>query len=372
MAAFRAMRAARLAELSGSSKSAAAISEWSSQGRLSLATAKTLSDSDRISVAEKLLGRTLSQEQRDALISAHKIGQSEGKGYLTYTDEQLREKAQLLRSVGFTSRERSILMRNGIAGSSLTSSEVAASMSQTKTFKMLSPYEQQSRLKNLTLRDQALRDVEKDAGTYSSMSAEDKSKYMTSVRALGDASRIAGETAGSVGDLKSAQVLTRDALARYEKVLKEKPGLLDSSLSRENLLDLRVRAGDTEGAAKSFVDNAKRDYAQNGFQNPESAMSAKYQELKQLAEAGPPRSVLEGEKSQNVYLSSGRPVQVTNASQYYLNQIRELQLMQKIVESKPSWLNVSTSQEQARIQSMINSAKQALQNRGYNFDELLK
>jgi hypothetical protein len=73
-----------------------------------------LNDSERLEASEILLGRQLTSEQKEAILAAHKVGT--GKGSRSYSQIELRQKAQLLKNAGLTSQEREILMRAGITG----------------------------------------------------------------------------------------------------------------------------------------------------------------------------------------------------------------------------------------------------------------
>jgi hypothetical protein len=371
VATFRAARLARVVELSKSVQVEAAATKLAKAGEAVMSTAGKLSDAERKGVAEVLLGRALSKEEQSALIAAHEVGKERGAGFFTYTPEELRDKARILRSAGFNSRERAILMRNGIAGSSSDSAGIRASMSQTKTFKMLPKYDQESRLKVFDLRDQLQREVDSQGYRFSSMTAAEKREYLRNVRGLAEANRVAGQSAASVGDLASGQTLTKDALAQYDRVLKNAPDMLASQRDREGLLDMRIRAGDIDGAAKTFVENAKADFEASGFKNANEALNENFQALKAQAEAGPSRSVLNNERGTEVSLTTRRPIAATNASSAYLNQMQELRTLDKILESKPPGLvNIDYARERARIQSLLEGVKRELRNRGYNPDQL--
>ncbi|WII72776.1 hypothetical protein QJS83_02690 [Bdellovibrio sp. 22V] len=85
-------------------------------GAVDLARAAKLTNAQRVSEAEKLLGRGLSEEQKKALIKAHEVGMDTGRGYGTYSPTDLKQKADILRTAGFNEAERDTLMRRGIAG----------------------------------------------------------------------------------------------------------------------------------------------------------------------------------------------------------------------------------------------------------------
>jgi hypothetical protein len=146
---------------------------------------------------------------------------------------------------------------------------------------------------------------------------------------------------------------------------------MNTPSARKTVLEMKIRAGDIDGAAKAFVENAKTDYEANGFRNAASALNENYQSLKTQAEAGPSRSVLSNEKGTDRSIATGQAIPATNAAAAYLKQIHQLETLDKILESKPSWLaNVDIARERARLRSFFENARRELKNRGYNPDQL--
>ncbi|WP_374027755.1 hypothetical protein ACES2J_17885 [Bdellovibrio bacteriovorus] len=82
-----------------------------------LEKAAKLSNIERVTAAEKSLGRSLSEAEKKALISAHEVGKGTGRGYGTYSKTDLSDKANILKNAGFKAEERDLLMRQGLAGS---------------------------------------------------------------------------------------------------------------------------------------------------------------------------------------------------------------------------------------------------------------
>lgn len=82
----------------------------------SLDDAGLLTLADRSKAAESVLKRTLNNEEKAALAKTHEVGIKEGRGYFAYTQEDINEKAKLLKEAGFSAPERRSLMENGIAG----------------------------------------------------------------------------------------------------------------------------------------------------------------------------------------------------------------------------------------------------------------
>lgn len=81
-----------------------------------LARVAKLSNAERLSEAEKVLGRSLSEHQKKALLEAHEVGAGTGRGYGTYSAADLKQKADILKTAGFSDAERDQLMRQGVAG----------------------------------------------------------------------------------------------------------------------------------------------------------------------------------------------------------------------------------------------------------------
>lgn len=99
-----------------------------------LTHAGQLSNSGRIQMTEEALGRSLTKNEKDALIRAHNIAPD--KGYFEYTPEELKEKTRILRETrkktgptgeeGFSNEEVSRILRIGAAGNSPADLRAAA------------------------------------------------------------------------------------------------------------------------------------------------------------------------------------------------------------------------------------------------------
>lgn len=83
-------------------------------------------DSDRIASAQQAVGRDLTQEERQAVLHAHEIGNGEpgrngsAAAVDNYTDAQLKAKAQTLKDAGFSQPERRALIENAVVGNPAT------------------------------------------------------------------------------------------------------------------------------------------------------------------------------------------------------------------------------------------------------------
>lgn len=74
------------------------------------------SDSSRVAAAKDVVGRDLTSTEKKAVIEAHNVGYDQGRGYYSYTPDDLKKKIQILQDAGFKKEEIDILMRKGITG----------------------------------------------------------------------------------------------------------------------------------------------------------------------------------------------------------------------------------------------------------------
>lgn len=95
------------------------IRKAAAQGKkINLEDASLLSDADRLKMSEELLARSrpLTKAQRDAILEAHEVGLTEGRGFGSYTTADLAAKARVLRKAGFDQEEVRKLMESGMTG----------------------------------------------------------------------------------------------------------------------------------------------------------------------------------------------------------------------------------------------------------------
>ncbi|MES2525773.1 MAG: hypothetical protein V4598_01745 [Bdellovibrionota bacterium] len=76
-----------------------------------------LGDVQRVEAAGTVLGRPLTRAQQDAVLRAHDVGAGTGRGYFTYTPEEITRKGLILREAGFSATEIRTLVESGITGS---------------------------------------------------------------------------------------------------------------------------------------------------------------------------------------------------------------------------------------------------------------
>lgn len=84
--------------------------------KIDLRDASVLENGDRLRGSRLVLQRKLSVDEEKAILKAHEIGKKEGRGFYTYTQEDISQKARLLREGGFSVSETRDLMESGMAG----------------------------------------------------------------------------------------------------------------------------------------------------------------------------------------------------------------------------------------------------------------
>ncbi len=84
--------------------------------KANLSDSSLLKPADRIKAGESVIGRSLSNSEAKAIEDAHQIGLKEGRGFYTYTQEDIAKKTKILDDAGFSKVERRKLMENGITG----------------------------------------------------------------------------------------------------------------------------------------------------------------------------------------------------------------------------------------------------------------
>ena len=212
----------------GASRSAAArvLDAVASGAKVNLEDAALLSDFGRVDSASKLLNRTLSANERTAVLKAHEVGSDVGAGFGTYTPEQIREKVQILKEAGFSQDERSALMRNGITGQAPTGSPTLA-LSQADAKARFASLQEKARP---TVR---LNETEKYARQQETRMFENSMTTLAdrSVPAADrmNAARLAGQQASNYGDMEMARSYgaagVKEARAALAEAQIRQPGL---------------------------------------------------------------------------------------------------------------------------------------------------
>lgn len=187
-----------------------------------------LSDKERIEEAEKILRRSLSEEEKEAILEAHYAGSGEKSvdgnpaGVYNYTREQLAQKAEILKAAGFTKEQRRTLVEAGIAAEPID----ATGITHTALTPIISQLETEAR---------HLRDKEFDP--------DDLGKYISRVEGLIDR----GGVFTTPDDLQQALTLIDRLKPRrieayrkeYERRKAERPEGLWQTLKEEDFELLR-------------------------------------------------------------------------------------------------------------------------------------
>jgi hypothetical protein len=82
-----------------------------------LLRAANFTETERIAEAGRIVGKELTPEQAEAVMRAHRVGEGTGRGFHTYTPEEIREKGLILRQANFKAEEIRALVDRGITGS---------------------------------------------------------------------------------------------------------------------------------------------------------------------------------------------------------------------------------------------------------------
>jgi hypothetical protein len=84
--------------------------------KVDLKDASKLLKAERLKAAETMLKRELTEAEKKAVMEAHEVGIKEGRGFYTYTQEDITKKARLLREAGLDKDQVRTLMENGVTG----------------------------------------------------------------------------------------------------------------------------------------------------------------------------------------------------------------------------------------------------------------
>lgn len=232
--AFKAAKAGKIARLSGLQK----------MGQLS--------NSERIAYAEKRMteiwgaeGRVLTDAQRKAIIDAHEVGAGTGRGYYTYTSQELREKAKILEKAGFDRYERELLMREGVTGQ--WADEIFATRKKANDFRLEA--ERAARDGNI---DASVTAYKKSSDSMEKAMKDDK--YRKTERDYWVASKL---NAGAKDYDKAAEYYIKISPMGLKS--DERAKFISDSLIREKD-ELRIRASQNRnmaGAQKDYEDHRK-------------------------------------------------------------------------------------------------------------------
>lgn len=122
----------KLARLTGKSpeeieKMAQGLRGMSAEERVARASVNgELTEAQRLSKAQDVLGRSFSAEEKAALLRAHEVGAKSGSGYGTYSRAEILEKDRILAKAGFNEVERRVLVYEGLAGQDSSNTLIAS------------------------------------------------------------------------------------------------------------------------------------------------------------------------------------------------------------------------------------------------------
>lgn len=260
-----AMAAKRIGAIVKSKKALNGISRAAAGGEeIDLANSAKLIGSDRKKAAVAVLERDLTKVQEDAVLAAHEIGLKEGRGYYTYTSDDLLKKNRILKEAGFSQVERERLMRSGITGQFSTDEAAkVVTASIEKKMKYSTPNAKNAAVRqfNITLR-------EYNATTDPVL----KANY----------ARLLGEMSGN-HDVKTAKAFYQLGFEKVKSIPDKDPKFFGRTKTLDNYLDLAARSGDQSAVSKSMGQYVKREYEVDakrlGWKNTAEAANEIYQRL---------------------------------------------------------------------------------------------
>ncbi len=196
---------------------------------------------DRKKAAALILEKNLSQAQEKAIIEAHEIGLNEGRGYFTYTSDDLRKKAKILKEAGFNEEERALLLRSGITGEfSVEEAKKTFVKNTTNRLKFSNPKERDGQLNKF---NRLLEDYRK---------ADDPASKANYARLLGEMTQSE--------DINLAKGFYQNGLDKVKAVAEKEKGYFNRTKTLENYLDLAGRAGDQMAVKKGMSEFVKQQY----------------------------------------------------------------------------------------------------------------
>ena len=259
------MAAKKIGAIVKSKKALTGVSRAAASGEeIDLANSAKLLAGDRKKAAATVLERDLTKAQEDAILAAHEIGLKEGRGYYTYTPDDLLKKNRILKEAGFSQAERERLMRSGITGQFSTDAAAkVVTASIEKKMKYATPNAKSAAVRqfNITLR-------EYNAATDPAL----KANY----------ARLLGEMSGS-HDVKTAKAFYQLGFEKVKSIPDKDPKFFGRTKTLDNYLDLAARSGDQGAVSKSMSQFVKREFEIDakrlGWKNTAEAANEIYQRL---------------------------------------------------------------------------------------------
>lgn len=202
-----------------------------------------LSDPDRLREASTIINRSLTPAQQTAVIEAHEIGAGTGRGFFTYTDDEIRLKGLKLRAAGFSAPEIRLLMERGVTGS-VASTRTAGDLFADARSALVRSNDERSRYAQVVSRGNPA-EIETAVANYSTFQRQGAEGYLAeglrtaSPQLVGESWRAyarAGDGAASLRTVQSALrqfptmkadsllVEFRNRLTKINDELKQNPG----------------------------------------------------------------------------------------------------------------------------------------------------
>lgn len=259
------MAAKKIGAVVKSKKALTGVSRAVASGEeIDLANSARLLAGDRKKAAVAVLERDLTKVQEDAILAAHEIGLKEGRGYYTYTPDDLLKKNRILKEAGFSQAEREKLMRSGITGQFSTDAAAkVVTASIEKKMKYATPNAKSAAVRqfNITLR-------EYNAATDPAL----KANY----------ARLLGEMSSS-HDVKTAKAFYQLGFEKVKGIPDKDPKFFGRTKTLDNYLDLAARSGDQAAVSKSMSQFVKREFGVDakrlGWKNTAEAANEIYERL---------------------------------------------------------------------------------------------
>lgn len=232
---------------------------------IELASSGVLLNGDRVKAASAVLGRELSAAEQKAIINAHNIGSAEGRGFYTYTADDLLKKNRILRDAGFTNKaERDALMRSGITGE-FSVNEAGKIIAASMTNKVQAVT---NGVKSATVREFNIALREYNATTDPVL----KANY----------ARLLGEMSAP-HDIKTAKAFYQLGFDKVKKMPDADAGFFGRTKTLDNYLDLASRAGEQGAVKKGMSEYVKREFSIDakrlGWKNTAEAANEIYSRL---------------------------------------------------------------------------------------------
>lgn len=191
----------------------------------------SLSNPDRLREASTVLNRPLTAAQETAVLEAHRIGEGTGRGFFTYTAEEISQKGLRLRAAGFSAPEIRLLMERGVTGS-VAGGRTAGDLFSDARSSLVKANDEKTKYERL-LRDRSP-DLEASVTNYNNLQRQGAEGYL--------AEGLRTSSPSLVGESWRAYARAGDgaaALRTVQSALRQFPTMKSDAL----LADFRTRLG---------------------------------------------------------------------------------------------------------------------------------